>query len=129
MTKKYLITLCLKCLKKIICSNVLGSCKGTTGPASINPETGKEYGLKFPIITIQDMVNTEKKLIRKLKIWYFENEWVLSEIEYVLIFLFSISLSIKVSFFIFEVNKWERGNILYEIISILEKKNNIAKIK
>ncbi len=52
----------------VICSNVLGSCKGTTGPASINPETGKEYGLKFPIITIQDMVNTEKKLIDYLEI-------------------------------------------------------------
>lgn len=52
----------------IICSNVLGSCKGTTGPADINPETGKEYGLEFPIITIQDMVNAEKKLIDHLEI-------------------------------------------------------------
>ena len=52
----------------IICSNVLGSCKGTTGPSDINPETGKEYGLEFPIITIQDMVNAEKKLIDHLEI-------------------------------------------------------------
>ncbi len=47
----------------IICSNVLGGCKGSTGPSSLNPATGKPYGLDFPIITILDMANAQKKLI------------------------------------------------------------------
>lgn len=47
----------------IIVSNVIGSCMGSTGPSSINPETGKPYGLSFPLVTIGDMVHLQKELI------------------------------------------------------------------
>src|SRR5512139_2189892 len=52
----------------IICSNVLGGCKGTTGPSSINPKTAKPYGSDFPIVSILDMVNVQKHLIDHLEI-------------------------------------------------------------
>lgn len=52
----------------VICSNVLGGCSGTTGPSSINPDTGKPYGLDFPLISINDMVNVQNKLIEHLNI-------------------------------------------------------------
>jgi homoserine O-acetyltransferase len=47
----------------VICSNVLGGCMGSTGPASVNPATGKPYGLDFPIITIGDMVRAQRQLV------------------------------------------------------------------
>ncbi|HII03123.1 TPA: homoserine O-acetyltransferase [Methanosarcinaceae archaeon] len=52
----------------MVCSNVLGGCKGSTGPASINPETGTPYGMNFPVITIGDMVHAQKKLVEHLGI-------------------------------------------------------------
>jgi homoserine O-acetyltransferase len=52
----------------VICSNVIGGCKGSTGPSSINPSTGKPYGLGFPIITIADMVHAQKHLVDHLGI-------------------------------------------------------------
>jgi homoserine O-acetyltransferase len=47
----------------VISSNVIGGCKGSTGPSSINPETRKPYALDFPLITIADMVEAERHLI------------------------------------------------------------------
>ena len=52
----------------VICSNVLGGCMGSTGPASINPETGKPYGLDFPLVTIGDMVRAQKAILDHLGI-------------------------------------------------------------
>ena len=52
----------------IICSNVLGGCSGTTGPGSIDPDTGEPYRMNFPVITIQDMVRAQKLLIDYLGI-------------------------------------------------------------
>ncbi len=52
----------------VICSNVLGSCYGSTGPASLDPYTGKPYGMRFPVITIRDMVNAQRRLLEHLGI-------------------------------------------------------------
>jgi homoserine O-acetyltransferase len=52
----------------VICSNILGGCKGSTGPATINKKTEEPYGLTFPVITISDMVNAQKLLIDYLGI-------------------------------------------------------------
>ncbi len=52
----------------IICINVIGGCKGSTGPSSVNPKTGKPYALDFPVVTLGDMVRTQKVLIDHLGI-------------------------------------------------------------
>jgi homoserine O-acetyltransferase len=52
----------------IICSNILGGCKGSTGPSSVNPETKQPYGLDFPVVSIGDMVNAQERLIDYLGI-------------------------------------------------------------
>ncbi len=50
----------------VICSNVIGSCKGSTGPSSINPKTGRQYRLNFPIVMVRDMVRAQKLLLDRL---------------------------------------------------------------
>lgn len=50
----------------VICTNMLGGCGGTSGPASINPDTGELYGLHFPVVTITDMVHAQKLLLDAL---------------------------------------------------------------
>lgn len=52
----------------VICSNVLGGCSGSTGPGSLDPETDKPYGLQFPLITIEDMVDAQVALLDVLEI-------------------------------------------------------------
>ncbi len=52
----------------VICSNVLGGCRGTTGPGSVNPETGCPWAMSFPAVTVADMVRVQKLLIDHLDI-------------------------------------------------------------
>ncbi len=46
----------------VLCANVLGGCQGSTGPSSINPATGRPFGLAFPFVTVRDMVRAQKPL-------------------------------------------------------------------
>jgi len=50
----------------VICSNVLGGCYGSTGPSSIDPRSGRPYGMRFPVVTIRDMVRAQRLLIDAL---------------------------------------------------------------
>jgi homoserine O-acetyltransferase len=52
----------------VICSNIIGGCRGSTGPGSRNPATGEVYGLDFPVVTIGDMVEAQKRLADHLQI-------------------------------------------------------------
>ena len=50
----------------VICPNALGGCRGTTGPNSLNPKTGKRYGADFPTITTRDIVEIQRRLVDHL---------------------------------------------------------------
>lgn len=50
----------------VVCANLLGGCQGTTGPTSTDPLTGRPYAMRFPLVTIGDMVNAQRKLIEQL---------------------------------------------------------------
>ena len=52
----------------VICANVIGGCRGSTGPSSVNPKTAKPYALGFPLVTVADMVEAQKRLIDHLGI-------------------------------------------------------------
>ena len=52
----------------VVCANVLGGCQGSTGPATIDPRTGEPYGANFPLITIGDIVATQRTLVERLGI-------------------------------------------------------------
>jgi homoserine O-acetyltransferase/O-succinyltransferase len=52
----------------VISTNLLGGCRGTTGPSSVDPDTGAPYGPDFPVITVADMVRTERAFLRELGI-------------------------------------------------------------
>jgi homoserine O-acetyltransferase len=52
----------------VICTNLIGSCRGSTGPSSINPDTNKPYGSDFPVITVSDMVRAEQRALEALGI-------------------------------------------------------------
>jgi homoserine O-acetyltransferase len=52
----------------VVCSNVIGGCQGSTGPSSIDPLTGRPYAMRFPLITIGDMVNAQRRLVERLGI-------------------------------------------------------------
>ncbi len=56
----------------VVCSNIIGGCMGSTGPNTIDPATGERYAMRFPIITIADMVNAQRLLMDDLGIprWY-----------------------------------------------------------
>jgi homoserine O-acetyltransferase len=50
----------------VVCSNVIGGCSGSTGPASLDPRTGRPYGMRFPVITVRDMVRAQRRLLGSL---------------------------------------------------------------
>jgi homoserine O-acetyltransferase len=50
----------------VLCSNVIGGCYGSTGPTSIDPDGGRPYGMRFPVVTIRDMVRAQKRLLDSL---------------------------------------------------------------
>jgi homoserine O-acetyltransferase len=52
----------------VVCANVIGGCQGSTGPASIDPLTGRPYGMRFPLLTIGDIVLTQRRLAERLGI-------------------------------------------------------------
>ncbi len=52
----------------VVCANILGGCKGTTGPKSIDPATGRPYGSRFPAITVRDIVTVQQLMLQQLGI-------------------------------------------------------------
>ena len=50
----------------VVCSNLIGSCRGSTGPVSIDPASGRVYGSHFPVVTVSDMVRAQRAFLREI---------------------------------------------------------------
>jgi homoserine O-acetyltransferase/O-succinyltransferase len=52
----------------VVCADLLGGCRGSTGPSSVNPATGRAYGLRFPLLSVRDLVSVHRALAARLGI-------------------------------------------------------------
>lgn len=123
----------------VICSNVLGSCYGSTGPTSIDPRTGAAYGKSFPPITIRDMVRVQRELlhalgVRKLKTVIGSSLGGMQVLEWALMYpdlcetVIPISISAKQSAWCIALNAAARSAIVNDPVNGLATARMIGMI-